>query len=471
MQNRLVISFIIVALIGVVATGLGAAIIAQHNVTQISKTSAKNAANGLETLIYSVEQSILAKPACKLPTNASRIKCQDLILSTLKKISSVDAHLLLITPSGSIAAGSIPGNLNNSNFNLTGVLNGNPETGVNNDTAWAMVPLTSISLNRGKYAGDTAVLLTSEAVPPAPKLLPFIFLIALLTTAIAVVLSAVFSKNITDHINKLLSATNKIAQGDMEARVPINDRDYPELQALSLGINFLADEIKAKSEAQRNFFMSVSHDFKTPLTSISGYAEAMKDGTLNDYKKAADIILAEANRLRVMVDDLLNLGKLESSQFSVNVKSANLRPVLAEVLNAIEPTAKAANIAIHYELPQADVHAVMDPDRLSQVIYNILDNALKFAESQVTVKVQDNPTPIIEITDDGPGIKEGEIPKIFERFYTNSNYARKTGSGLGLAIARELVQKMGGRLEVKSPVIKNAGTTFKINLPGPLNGS
>ena len=212
----------------------------------------------------------------------------------------------------------------------------------------------------------------------------------------------------------------------------------------------------------------MSHDLRTPLTSIRGYAEAVADGTAPDSRAAAAIILAEAQRLERLVKDLLDLAKLETRQFTLDIVAVDIAELSRRAADGLVREATAAGIELHVRTPPTAVVINTDPDRLGQVLANLLENALKYASNSIVLTVASTPDGVsITVIDDGPGIAPEDLPHVFERLYVaRSQPVRKeSGSGLGLAIVRELVDAMGG--QVTAAANPDGGTRMVVSFPAP----
>jgi two-component system sensor histidine kinase BaeS len=212
--------------------------------------------------------------------------------------------------------------------------------------------------------------------------------------------------------------------------------------------------------------MSISHDLRTPLTSIRGYAEAVAEGAADDdesRKRAAAIIGAEARRLERLVADLLDLARLDAREFSLHPRLIDVGEVVTGAAEALQPAAGEAGLQLLCRRLDGPLPAEIDPERLGQIVANLVENALKYATTTVEVSVGAVPSGRIQIVvvDDGPGIAPEELPRVFERLYTSRRQpGRKVGTGLGLAIVRELVGAMGGAVEAaRTP---EGGTRFVV---------
>ena len=220
-----------------------------------------------------------------------------------------------------------------------------------------------------------------------------------------------------------------------------------------------------------DFVANVSHELKTPLTSISGFAETLKmndDIDRDTRNRFLNIIDSEASRLKRLIDDILTLSFIESRDNIEYQESTNVYNVYKMVREMVEGAAEAKDIEIECICEDKSIEVKSDNDSLNQVILNLMDNAIKYTpkEGKVTVEIksEENET-IINIIDNGIGIPEEDIDRIFERFYRVDKARSRDigGTGLGLAIAKHVVFNMGGKIEVKSKV--NEGTTFTVRIP------
>jgi two-component system, OmpR family, sensor kinase len=215
--------------------------------------------------------------------------------------------------------------------------------------------------------------------------------------------------------------------------------------------------------------LSISHDLRTPLTSIRGYAEALADGTLDDgdpeaRARAASVIMAEGRRLERLVRDLLDLSRLDSRQFSLHPQPCDAAAVVGDAAAAFEPAAHDMGVALAVHRDGA-IPADLDADRLAQMVANLVENALKYAVAHVDVHVVTNGHDVeVAVADDGPGIAEEELPHVFERLYVGRQTpGRSVGTGLGLAIVRELAGAMGGTAYATRDA--NGGARFVVRVP------
>ncbi|MGH9280463.1 MAG: sensor histidine kinase, partial [Acidimicrobiales bacterium] len=251
--------------------------------------------------------------------------------------------------------------------------------------------------------------------------------------------------------------TGRMAQGDLAARIALPAGADSEVVSLASSINLLAASLERSRAAERDFLLSVSHDLRTPLTSIRGYAEALADGQAPDPTQAASVILSEARRLERLVQDLLELARLGARHFSLNVRPIDAAEVVGRAADGFRPAAERAGVTltVHTDGP-ATVDA--DGDRLGQIVANLVENALKYAATRIDIRVR--PGVEIVIEDDGPGIAPDDAAHVFEPFFRSTRApTREVGTGLGLAIVRELVEAMGG-------TVRADGTRMAVAIPG-----
>ena len=282
----------------------------------------------------------------------------------------------------------------------------------------------------------------------------------------SIILAALISRTIAKPLQRLARAATDVARGDYAVHVPASGP--PELRSLATSFNRMTAEVLASNNAQRDFLGNVSHDLKTPLTSIQGYSQAIIDGAAEDPKEAAQIIFEEASRLNRMVVELTDLEQLQAGRLSMKLELIEMSQLADGVIQSLQVL--AANQGIKLE-SSCDVAPSIrgDGDRLAQVLTNLVGNALKFTEAggvvRVTTEAQGRGVSVT-IRDTGIGLSVEELPRVFERFYqVDKARGPRRGTGLGLAIAQEIVEAHGGKITVSSPG-RNRGTVFRIWLPG-----
>ena len=224
-----------------------------------------------------------------------------------------------------------------------------------------------------------------------------------------------------------------------------------------LGFRFGRD-IEKEAERQQTFFQNASHELKTPLMAIQGYAEGIQAGVM-DTGSAAEVILEESDRMTGLVDELLDISKIDMGRQPLTLSETDIRELLYDSIRAVEPAAAASGITIAPDFPEEPVMVKCDDTQIRRAVTNILTNGLRYAHSQLCLTCRpDKRNVIIRIQDDGDGIAEGDLPHIFDRFYMG-----KSGkSGIGLALTREIIHLHKGTIRAYNG---DTGAVFEISIP------
>jgi signal transduction histidine kinase len=380
-------------------------------------------------------------------------------------VSSTGSLYNLLSPGQPLPSGLTVGQLD-----MADLINSLPVSGHRGRLAYAAY-LFSTQVTVADVGDNLVVVLTRESPNGVGVEGVWFAIAAAATLAVALIAADRLGHRLARPLQQTETVTRRIAAGDLEARVPVPDGVGHELVSLATSVNQMAAGLARAQGTQRQFLMSVSHDLRTPLTSIRGFAEALYDGATTDVHYAAGVIGAEAGRLERLVTDLLELAKLEAGAFSLDCRALDLSEVVHDAAQAFTPAASALGLAVQIRTaPPEEVCCDADPDRLGQVVGNLVENALKFATSVVAVSTgQSDAGPWVAVEDDGPGIPEQDLGRVFERlFQSRAAEGRKLGSGLGLAIVDELVVAMGGRVAVQSPTGPDGGTRVVTTLrPAP----
>ena len=224
-----------------------------------------------------------------------------------------------------------------------------------------------------------------------------------------------------------------------------------------LGFRFGRD-IEKEAERQQTFFQNASHELKTPLMAIQGYAEGIQAGVM-DTGSAAEVILAESDRMTELVDELLDISKIDMGRQQLALSEMDVRELLYDSICAVEPTAAASGITIAPDFPEEPVMVSCDDTQLRRAVTNILSNGVRYARSQLCLTCRANKHHVtIRIQDDGDGIAEEDIPHIFDRFYMG----RSGKSGIGLALTREIIHLHKGTIRARNG---DTGAVFEISIP------
>ena len=358
-----------------------------------------------------------------------------------------------------------PAGLTLEDFDARSLFAGNRQTGTVNGRAFVAEPVRS-------GVDQAAVLVLTEKVDTAAvnRARGFFLIGAVLALVAAGIVSYFLARRMTRPLAAMGTTAGAIAAGDLGARVDLGKHPDDELADLGRALNAMAAELEVARHGERQFLLSVSHDLRTPLTSIRGYADALTDGTIpatDEQRRAGAVIAAEADRLERLVADLLDLARIDAHQFSLSPRPFDVAATVRTAVEAFMPAATDLGIRLVTDAPPA-LAATGDPDRVGQVVANLVENALKYARARITVAVAADGVHevTIRVADDGPGIGPGEERRVFERLYVSRTVpGRSVGTGLGLAIVGELATAMGGTASVE----RNAdpGATFVVRLPLP----
>lgn len=321
----------------------------------------------------------------------------------------------------------------------------------------------------GEVAGAVFIGLPLSALADQIRHIRVVVGVTILVTMVwATLVSLILAQRLAGPIQEMQAATTRLAAGDLSQRVPVRTRD--ELGALAQSLNAMAAELERLDAMRREFVADASHELRTPVANLAVATEALRASLPQPSGDAAallDSIEHEVGRLRGLVETLLDLSAIESTRVRLHIVPADLREVVREVLRSFQPRAARQRIALELVEPPHPVVARVDPDRMTQVLNNLLDNALKFTppEGRVTVRVvEERDRVALTVEDTGPGIPPADLPHIFDRFFkADRSRSGRQGAGLGLAIARALVRAQGGRLAAEN--CPEAGARFTVILP------
>jgi len=295
------------------------------------------------------------------------------------------------------------------------------------------------------------------------------FLVGLLIAAgagiaLAALAAFLLARRIARPVRRVVDATRYLAEDRDPEPVPIEGA-Y-EIASLARAFNEMAEQLARARAAEKQFLLSVSHELKTPLTAIRGYAEGVADGAF-DMSEAVETISIEAARLERLVRDLLDLARMNRTDFSIHREKVDLATIAREAVQRYEGQAREFGVTLEAFAP-APAPAIGDPDRVLQVTSNLVENALRLTPRGGVVRITAAPA-TLAVEDTGPGLRREDLPRAFERFYLYSRYSsdRPVGTGLGLSIVKELTQGMGGSVAVETTTGK--GTRFTVRLPGAVS--
>ncbi|MEV6966721.1 HAMP domain-containing sensor histidine kinase [Hamadaea sp. NPDC051192] len=353
---------------------------------------------------------------------------------------------------------------------------GLPESVVKRVTAGQSVSLRMslvngrISLVEGRPVGDgDGVVLTAPAATgTAWAVLKGLWLPLGAGLLAGILAGVLLARRLTRPLRNAAVAAARIRAGDHAVRVPVEDP--PEVADLALALNELAGALAVSEARQREFLLSISHELKTPLTTLRGYAEALADGVVQESETApvGTTMLGEADHLARLIDDLLALARLDAVDFPLQAAVVDLVPVVRALREAWQPRCTAHGVPLVVRVPDAELMVTTDAGRVRQVIDGLLENALRVVPPGRPIVVELTASPaaaVVEVRDGGPGFTDDDLAVAFQRGALHQRYqgVRKVGSGLGLALAAGLVRRLGGTISAGHA--PEGGAALTVTLP------
>jgi len=461
LRTRLVAAILLVALAVLGVSYVATFVLVRRSLEQNAVTDLKSRANDLRDAVNTL-----------VTDNGTGTVGLGLRRSQLRNALKVtDMRAVYVTPdarvqpAGVVEFFQLPAGISEADLLPKALLAGDQVTGRRGNTVFLAEPVR-------KVGNNTLVLVATENVETKvlARAFPLMLLVGLAVLAGALAVAMWLARRLTLPIQSIEHTAARLASGDLAARAELPAGTDEELAGLGSALNAMAAQLEHAQGNERAFLLSISHDLRTPLTSIRGYAEALADGTLDDAdpddrKRAAAVIGAEARRLERLVRDLLDLSRLDSHQFSLSPRPGDATAIVHDAAIAFAPQADDLGITLSIA-PGPVLPVDLDPERLAQIVANLVENALKYARASVTVyaAAHDDHHVALVVTDDGPGIPSADIGLVFERLYTVRERAgRSVGTGLGLAIVRELAAAMGGRAWAEAP--GEGGSRFVVSIP------
>jgi two-component system sensor histidine kinase BaeS len=299
----------------------------------------------------------------------------------------------------------------------------------------------------------------------AMDILIFVTIIGIILLALGFI--GILSRRLTKPLLIMIEATNRMSLGKYKQLIPINGND--EISHLGKSIQLLGEKLQYYEDSRNEFLAAVSHELRTPLTYIKGYSDILTKGIIKDPKEQAEylkIINKETKRISFLVNDLFEMSKLQVGTFELNKEWAYIDSIIEKVISSLKPAATNKGLIIEENLQLENYKVNIDSERIEQVLYNLIENAIKYTnEGKITVRSYTKKDfTIIEIEDTGIGIPQEDLPKIWDRFYrVDQSRTRKTGgTGLGLYVVKNIIESHGGQIRASS--IENKGSIFTIFL-------
>lgn len=324
----------------------------------------------------------------------------------------------------------------------------------------------AIKLNNNKYA------FINTSVEPIDGITSLIKRQLLVITILVLILSFILAYFISNHISKPIKDINKEAKkiGQGNFNVSFTDSNILEIDELSKTLNYTKDELSKTEELRRDLMANVSHDLKTPLTMIRAYAEMSNDLHKNNkakQKEDMDIIISETDRLTNLVNDILTLSKVQSNIEELDITEFDLISSIEEILKRYTLLQETENYKLIFIHKDKKLLIKADKKKLEQVLYNLINNAINYTgeDNKVTIKVTNKDSIKVEIIDTGKGIKEEELPYIWDKYYKNKKKHKRNlvGTGLGLSIVKNILEEHNYEYGVTTK--KDKGTTFYFEIP------
>ncbi len=316
------------------------------------------------------------------------------------------------------------------------------------------------------FAPQRAVFINASIAPldaTVSTLKRLLVIVTGLCIAVSAIVAAILSKAIAKPIDKLNESAKELARGNYG--VNFSTDGYRQVSELASTLNTAAKELSKVEEMRRELMANVSHDLRTPLTMITGYSEVMRDIEGENTPENLQVIIDESKRLTELVNDMLDLSKLEAGMNELNKETFNLSDLTEEIIQRLEKMTSKDGYSFKRELAQG-VNVVADRSKIAQVIYNLLLNAINYStenkEIEVKLYVKEGYA-ITEITDHGEGISKEDLALIWQRYYKAKNHKRPVaGSGLGLSIVKEILELHSSQFKAESQ--EGKGSTFSFSL-------
>ena len=263
------------------------------------------------------------------------------------------------------------------------------------------------------------------------------------------------SKRITDPLKKISNAAHAFAKGDFSVRVNVVGND--EIAQLSESFNSMAEELQNQEKTRSAFIANISHDLRTPMTSISGFIDSMLEGAIppDKYSHYLQIVATEMKRLSRLVSTLLEISKFEAGERKLNISEFDICEMARQIVISFEKKIEEKNLNVEFDLDDFNINVKADKDKIYQILYNICDNGIKFSKEsgKYVVSVREKGKQVfVSVFNEGIGISSEDLPFIFDRFYKSdrSRGLDKTGVGLGLYICKTIVEAHGQEIWARS---------------------
>ncbi|MBR6628175.1 MAG: HAMP domain-containing histidine kinase [Lachnospiraceae bacterium] len=335
----------------------------------------------------------------------------------------------------------------------------------NSEVLTVLAPITSDFKVKGYVAIHNDM---TEITETCNELLIICYITLVILIMLSLIILYFFTEFVYVPLKKITYATEQYASGNMHYEFQVDNED--EIGYLAACLNYMASEIARSEDDQKKFIANVSHDFRSPLTSIRGYLEAMQDGTIPPelYDKYLGIVLNETDRLTKLTNSLLTLNNLNTRGMLLDISDFDINRIIRDTAAAFEGTCRKKSLSIELILTGDEMYVSADIEKIKQVLYNLIDNAIKFsnADSTITIETHEKKNKLfVSVKDEGIGIPKEDLKQIWDRFYKSdaSRGKDKKGTGLGLSIVKEIIKAHHENINVIST--PNEGSEFIFSLP------
>lgn len=450
MTRRITLALLVTVVVTLLVSGAVTVAIARWQATATTEERTRDQAESLAALAA-------ARPNAEAQEQVERVTRR--VINELRHSLRVEGIEFVVIGEAGRLRGILPDGVLPDDLDVAALRAGTTLSGERDRLVWAAAP-------QPVNAATAVAVVTANAETDLTDVVPWFLAAAAVTLVVGAIVAWLLGRRLARPVRAAGDAAQRIAGGDLTTRLAPG-RGSDELADLSQSINTMAEALEQARDRDRQFLLSISHDLRTPLTSIRGYADAITDGAAPDAAAAAAVIAAQAERLDRLVADLLLLARLDARAFPMHPVVVDLDEPVRAAARAFAPTAEAAGLRVEVrDNPGGAARVTVDPTRLEQALGNLLANAGRFATSRIDVSVvADGEDWIVRVDDDGPGIAPEQRRRVFEPLRSTRPTADADGAGvgLGLAIVHQLVLAMGG--VVTASESSSGGARVELRLP------
>lgn len=461
LYKKFILAYVIFGIAGFIFLSTAGSRVIERYLTESAGSSLTRAARsiaGSQASRYYQEESTLQALYRNLDTLATYQDAQIWLISPGGEIL-LNTEEPLDTENPQVISGFDPVALGSSYYS-TGDFFGQFDTAMLS----VMVPVTSNYSINGYVAIHTSL---NDIYAQREAMLLRVDLLFLVIFLFSFGILALFALTVYRPLQKIIQGADEYAEGNLTYQIQVNSQD--EMGYLARTLNYMSGELNKIGEYQKKFVANVSHDFRSPLTSIKGYVEAIADGTIPPemQDRYLNIVLFETDRLNKLTQSLLTLNDIDSKGNMLEITSFDINAVIKNTAAAFEGICTSRKITISLVIPSPTLYVTADMGKIQQVLYNLIDNAVKFSNNDSTITVETTEKyrkVFVSVKDSGIGIPRDSLSKIWERFYKidASRGKDRKGTGLGLSIVKEIISAHNQNINVIST--EGVGTEFIFTL-------